>query len=94
MELGMTVGEMTSKMSALEETYWIAKAAEAPLPTQQIVTHLAQIAMWIQHVNVSKKSDRGKLTDFLLFWKKPTQQGDSNATLRSNFDNLIARQKK
>jgi hypothetical protein len=73
----MTVGEMTSKMTALEETYWIAKAAEAPLPTQQLVMHLAQIAMWIQHVNVSKKQDRGKLTDFLLFFKKKESTEDS-----------------
>ena len=82
----MTVGEMTSRMSALEETYWIAKVAETPLPTQQLVTHLAQIAMWIQHVNVSKKQDRGKLTDFLLFFKKKAPEQDNiDQDIRSHF---------
>jgi hypothetical protein len=80
---------MTGRMSALEETYWIAKAAEAPLPTQQIVMHLAQIAMWIQHVNVSKKSDRGKLTDFLLFFKKKvTVQPDVDQNILSMFGKM------
>ena len=82
----MTVGEMTRDMTALEETYWIAKAAEAPLPTQQLVMHLAQIAMWIQHVNVSKKQDRGKLTDFMLFFKKKETAPDSvDQKIRSLF---------
>jgi hypothetical protein len=63
------------------------------LPTQQIVAHLAQIAWWIQNVNVDKK-DRRPLTDFLLYRKKPEQQGDSTATLRSNFEAYIARQRK
>ena len=68
--MGIPVGELSNRMSALEETYWHAKCAGTPLPTQQLVMHMAQIAMWIQHVNVSKKQDRGKLTDFLLFFKK------------------------
>ena len=64
-------------MSALEETYWHAKCAETPLPTQQLVMHLAQIAQYIQNVNVSKKQDRGKLTDFMLFFKKKAGTQDS-----------------
>ena len=56
-------------MTALEETYWHAHCAEKPLPTQQLVMHIAQVAQYIQMVNV-KKDDRGKLTDFLLFFRK------------------------
>jgi len=69
LELGIPVGELSGRMSALEETYWHAKCAETPLPTQQLVMHLAQIAQYLQMVN-AKKEDRGKLTDFLLFFKK------------------------
>jgi hypothetical protein len=94
LEFGMPVGELSQRMSAAEEVFWIARHAVEPLPTQQIVMHLAQISMWIQNVNAAK-NDRGKLTDFMLFFeKKPTQQGDSNATLRSNFDTYIERQKR
>jgi len=57
-------------MTALEETYWLAKCAETPLPTQRLEMHLAQIALLIHDVNVTKAQDRGKLTDFLLFFKK------------------------
>ena len=75
-ELGIPVGELSSRMSALEETYWHAKCADTPLPTQQIVMHLAQIAQYIQNVN-AKKQDRGKLTDFMLFFKKKVTTEDS-----------------
>jgi hypothetical protein len=72
-------------MSALEETYWHAKCAETPLPTQQLVMHLAQIAQYIQMVN-AKKEDRGKLTDFMLFFKKKTTgQGSMDQRIRSAF---------
>ncbi len=84
----MPVGEMTRRMSALEETYWVAKYSEAPLPTEQIVAHLAQIAMWIQHVNVKQK-DRGKLTDFMLYFKKKiVVQKNVGQDVRSFFGKL------
>ena len=73
-------------MTALEETYWHAKCAETPLPTQQLVMHLAQIAQWIQMVNTSKKQDRGRLTDFMLFFKKKaTDEESMDQRIRSMF---------
>jgi hypothetical protein len=73
-------------MSSAEETYWIARHALEPLPTQQIVMHLAQIAQYIQNVNVTKKQDRGKLTDFMLFFKKkPEVQESVDQKIRSMF---------
>lgn len=75
-------------MTALEETYWHAKCADTPLPTQQIVMHLAQIAMWIQHVN-TKQQDRGTLTDFLLFFrKKPVPQENVDQNILSMFGKM------
>ena len=80
------MGELSNRMTALEETYWHAHCAEKPLPTQQIVMHLAQIAQYIQMVNCSKKEDRGKLTDFLLFFKKkPDDPGSMDQRIRSVF---------
>ena len=80
-------------MPALEEAYWIAKCRDKPLPTQQIIAHLAQIAQYIQMTNVEKK-DRGVLADFILFRDKPPPPGDSAATIRENFDRLIKGQRK
>ena len=72
-------------MTALEETYWHAHCAEKPLPTQQLVMHIAQVAQYIQMVNV-KKDDRGKLTDFLLFFrKKVTAQPEVDQNILSFF---------
>ena len=64
------MGELSTRMTALEETYWHVHCADKPLPTQQIIMHLAQIAQYIQNTNVSDKKDRGVLTDFMLFFKK------------------------
>jgi hypothetical protein len=69
LELGIPVGELSDRMTALEETYWHAHCADKPLPTQQLVMHIAQVSQYIQMVN-AKREDRGKLTDFLLFFKK------------------------
>jgi len=72
-------------MSAAEETYWIARHELEPLPTQQIVMHLAQIAQYIQNVN-AKKQDRGKLTDFMLFFRKKTNvQENVDQNIRAMF---------
>jgi len=46
--------------------------------------HLAQIAHWIQMTNVDKK-DRGKLSDFLLFRKKPAEQESLDQRIRATF---------
>jgi hypothetical protein len=85
LELGMTVSDLSRRMSAAEETYWIARHEFEPLPTQQIVMHLAQISMWIQNVN-AKKQDRGKLTDFMLHFRKKTNvQENVDQNIRSVF---------
>jgi hypothetical protein len=82
----MTVGELSRRMSAAEETYWIARHALEPLPTPQIIMHLAQIAQYIQNVNATKKQDRGKLTDFMLFFKKKAPAQDNiDQDIRSHF---------
>jgi hypothetical protein len=82
---GMTVGELSRRMSSAEETYWIARHELEPLPTPQIIMHLAQIAQYIQNVN-AKKQDRGKLTDFMLFFKKKTNvQENVDQNIRAMF---------
>jgi hypothetical protein len=72
-------------MTALEETYWIAKCHDSPLPTQRIEAQLAQIAQFLHNVNV-KKQDRKGLTDFMLwFKKKPEAPENVDQKIRSMF---------
>ena len=81
----MTVGEMTRRMSAREEMTWMAKCRDKPLPTQQIVHHLAQIAQFIHMVNVDKK-DRKPMSDFLLYFREKIKpQNDVDTSIRSFF---------
>lgn len=72
-------------MSALEETYWHAKCADTPLPTQQIVMHLAQVAQRIWNANITKQKDWRPLNDFLLFRKKTTDQESIDQRIRTAF---------
>ena len=82
------MGELSMRMTALEETHWHAHCAEKPLPTQQIIMHLAQIAQYIQNVN-AKKEDRGVLTDFMLFFKKrQTPQDNVDQEILNVFSKL------
>ena len=83
------MGELSERMTALEEAHWIAKCRDFPLPNQQIVVHLAQIAQYIQNANVAKKEDRGKLTDFMLFFRKKVMvQENVDQNIRSIFGKL------
>ncbi len=90
----MPVGVMAETMTALEETHWIARCREKPLWPQRLEAHLAQVAMLLQHANVTKRSDMKPLSDFLLFRDKPQDRGDTPKQIRANFERIIARQKK
>jgi hypothetical protein len=95
--LGKTVQELLSgipgPLMALEETYWISYHKSSPFGDDRADLRSAQIAQILWNSNV-KKGDARPVTDFLPFHHKPARQGDSNKTLRSNFDQLIARQKR
>jgi hypothetical protein len=79
-------------MTAAEETMWIAYYRAAPFGDDRADLRSAQIAQILWNSN-AKKGDAREITDFLPFHKKTARKGDSNKTLRSNFDQLIARQK-
>ena len=86
----MTVNELSERLTAAEEAHWIALYRVDPWGDQRADARTALLAQ--MQYNTHAKKPR-KLEDFLLYKDKPVQQGDSNATLRSNFDRLITRQK-
>jgi hypothetical protein len=92
LQLGMTVSELTLRMTAAEETAWIAYFKEDPFGPQRDDIRSAQIVQMVHNVNAPKGKAR-KLEDFLLFRKSP-QEGDDPATIRKNFESLIQRQKR
>ena len=73
-------------MSALEESYWIARCKEKPFTDARIELALAQVAQLIHNSNVTKKQHTKSLLDFLPFYKKPAEdQGDVEQDIRSVF---------
>lgn len=93
MELGIPVGELSTRMTALEETYWIAKCGSKPFPSQRIETMLSMLCQIVFNSNVTKPQNAKKLSDFMLWRKKPKPVGDDQQTIRANFERIIARQK-
>ena len=90
------MGEMTRAMSAQEEMTWIARCRDTPLPTQQIVAQLAQIAMYLFYLNHKTPAPRKgyqppdrSLSDFMLFYRKRVSaQEDVEDQLLSTFTKI------
>jgi hypothetical protein len=82
----MTVGEVSDRMTALEETYWYARCKDKPFTDSRIEIALAQIAQLIHNSNVSKKQQTKPLLAFLPFYKKQIEvQDDVTQDVRSFF---------
>ena len=91
--MGATVAELTERLTAAEEAHWIALYKQEPWGDQRADVRAAQIAQILYNTNAPRGKAR-KLNDFMLFSKKEEQKGDSAATIRKNFERLIARQKR
>lgn len=87
----MTVCELLQRMTAAEETHWLALYSIDPWGEQRADMRIGQVAQITYNANSKKPR---KLQDFMLFHAKPEDRGDSPETIRKNFDRLIAGQKK
>jgi len=89
MELGKTVQELSQTMTAAEETHWQALYREEPFGYTRSDMAAGQIVQMLHNTNV-KQQDRKKLTDFLLFYRKPSVvQEDVADNVRSFFGKLV-----
>ena len=87
----MTVAELSHRMTAAEETHWLALYREEPFGHTRTDAALAQIAQLLFNVN-AKKQDRRTLTDFMLFYRKPSKpQENVQEKVRSFFGKLTNR---
>ena len=75
----MTVNDMMDRMTAAEETSWLAYYAEEPFGAYRSDVMMAQIAQLLHNVNV-KKDKQKKLTDFLPFYKKQIKEDPDVST--------------
>lgn len=93
LQLGMTVAQLSETMTAAEEAHWLALYRKSPWGT---AAHDALNALQAQLIhNTNAPRGKGKeLKDFLLFAEKRETPGDTPAQIRSNFESLIARQRK
>jgi hypothetical protein len=86
----MTVAELSERLTAAEEAHWIALYRQDPWGQQRGDMRAALIAQLIHNSNSKKPK---KFHEFMLFGGKAESAGDDNATIRKNFETLIARQK-
>ena len=89
--MGMPVSELSERLTTAEEAYWIALYRTDPWGDQRADMRSALIAQLIHNTHAKKPR---KMQDFMLFSDKPKPKGSDSATIRKNFDRLIARQKK
>jgi len=91
----MPVGEMMSRMSALEETYWMARYQDQPFGDHRADLRSAQLLKMTYDINAGKKAPKKTITDFLPFFRKRVK-ADENVTqnVRSLFGQIIKNQDK
>ena len=91
LELGMTVAELSERLTAGEEALWIAFYQQEPFGPQRGDMRAALIAQ-MQYNTHSKKPK--KLTDFLLFGEKRRgPPATSSQEIRENCERFVAQQK-
>lgn len=91
----MPVSELMQRMSALEESYWVAYYQDDPFGDHRGDIRSAQICQMLYAINAGKRSERKKLSDFLPFYRKKAKV-DENITdsVRSVFGEIIKHQDK
>jgi hypothetical protein len=92
LQLGMTVSELTERLTSAEEAHWIALYRRDPWGEQRGDLRNALLAQLFHNANSKKPK---KMEDFLLFGgKRKEAVGDSPDQIRKNFERLMARQRK
>jgi len=90
----MTVSDMMSKMSALEETYWLARFKDNPWGDHRADIRNAQVLQLLYNVHASKKAPKKQLSDWLPFHRKRIKEDpDVSTKVRDLFGNIIKHQK-
>lgn len=74
LQLGMTVADLSERLTAAEEAYWIAYHKEHPFDGERMDVALGQIAQLIHNANSKKPR---KLVEFLPFYRKRVQVDQS-----------------
>lgn len=94
--MGMPVGQLMREMSALEETYWIAFTQECgPIGDDRADLRSAQVCQLLYDIHAGKKSQRKKITDWLMFYRKRVKEDpDISTKIKDRFSQLIDQGKK
>lgn len=93
LQLGRLPSELSETMLAAEEATFMAYYREDPWGDHRADIRSAQIVKKLHDINRGKGSSERKLTDFLLFWKKPPapEDPDISKTVRSTFAKLMSK---
>lgn len=85
LQLGMCVSELSNRMTAAEESAWVAYYRTNPFGDERADMRSAQISQLLFNTN-AKKQDRKKLTDFMPFHRKQIkEQPDVSNNIRQFF---------
>ena len=93
LQLGRLPSELSQTMLAAEEAAFMAFYREDPWGDQRADLRSAQIVKMLYDVNRGKGGKERKLTDFLMFWKKPPAPEDPNIrnSVLSSFGKLMGK---
>jgi len=91
----MPVTELMARMSALEETYWVAYFKDDPFGDHRADIRNAQLLQLLYNIHAGKKASKKKLTDWLPVYRKPVKEDpDVAEKLRERFTEIIKHQGK
>ena len=87
----MTVADLSQRLTAAEESHWMAFYRAKPFPPERVDVGLAQIAQILWNSNAKKENTR-KLTDFLPWYRKPVKKDPNiGLSVRSMFGKFVKR---
>jgi len=75
LQMGCTLNELSHRMTALEETYWIAYHKDRPFAEERVDVALARIAQILHNTNAKKPK---KLLEFLPWHRKRKRSTESD----------------
>ena len=92
LQLGRLPSELSETMLAAEEAAYMAYYRDDPWGDHRADIRAAQIAQLLYNTNAPKGKTK-KITEFLLFWKKPPAPEDPDIahSVRSVFGKIIGK---
>ena len=92
LQLGMTVADLSDRLTAAEEAHWIAYYRINPFGDERADVRSAQICQLLYNIH-APKGKKSEVADFMPYRKKKPAQTTAQ-DIRNNFESFITAQRK